>query len=202
MYTFTCTCTMYVQCTSHVYTGTFCLSHNSFFYICTCTCTCTCPYTYVGMYMYMCMYICRYVHVHVHIHTVGVNKKFPYPVRATERPFPFNPRSITVQLPFPFFARSVRSLTQLARESSMRCLRRIQGHRAPTTPKLVEGEGAIASRRGVAKLCSLAKATILWQGKLAVESQRNLVWLTGLLLTSFRAAHNTIALQQNRPRLL
>ena len=48
----------------------------------------------------------------------------------------------------------------------MRCLRRIQGHRAPTTPKLVEGEGAIASRRGVAKLCSLAKATILWQGKL------------------------------------
>ena len=84
----------------------------------------------------------------------------------------------------------------------MRYLRRIQGHRAPTTPKLVEGEGAIASRRGVAKLCSPAKVTILWQGKLAVESQRNLVWLTGLLLTSFRAAHNTIALQQNRPRQL
>ena len=79
----------------------------------------------------------------------------------------------------------------------MRCLRRIQGHRAPTTTKLVQGEGVIASRRGVMKLCSLAKATILWQGKLAVESQRNVVWLTGLLLISFRAAHNAIALQQN-----
>ena len=109
---------------------------------------------------------------------------------------------MTVPIFRPFFARSIRSLTQLARESSMWCLRRIQGHRAPTTPKLVEGEGAIASRRGVAKLCSLAKAMILWQGKLAVESQRNLVWLTGLLLTSFRAAHNTIALQQNRSHQL
>ena len=36
--------------------------------------------------------------------------------------------------------------------------------------KLVEGEGAIASRRGITKLRSLAKATILGQGKLAVEN--------------------------------
>ena len=35
---------------------------------------------------------------------------------------------------------------------------------------LVEGEGAIASRRGITKLRSLAKATILGQGKLAVEN--------------------------------
>ena len=34
----------------------------------------------------------------------------------------------------------------------MQCLRRIQGHHAPTTTKLVEGEGAIASRRNVMKL--------------------------------------------------
>ena len=52
----------------------------------------------------------------------------------------------------------------------MRCLWCIQGHHSPTMTKLVEGEGAIASRRGVAKFRSLAKATILWQGKLAMES--------------------------------
>ena len=64
--------------------------------------------------------------------------------------------------------------------------------------KLVEGEGATASSKGVAKLRSLAKVTILWQGKLA-KSQRNLVWVTGLLLINFGAAHNAIGLQQNCP---
>jgi len=38
--------------------------------------------------------------------------------------------------------------------------------------KLVEGKGAIASRRGIMKLCSLVKAAILWPGKLAVESRQ------------------------------
>ena len=70
---------------------------------------------------------------------------------------------------------------------------------APTMTKLVEGEGAIASRRGIAMLRSLAKATILWQGKLAGETGKNLVLLTGLLLMSSRAAHNDIVLQQNCP---
>ena len=54
----------------------------------------------------------------------------------------------------------------------MQCLWRIQGHRTPTMTKLVEGKGTIASRRGVAKFRYLAKVTILWQGKLAMESRQ------------------------------
>ena len=91
---------------------------------------------------------------------------------------------MTVPVLCSLFARFVRSLRQ-ARESTTRCLQRIQGHRAPTMTKLVEGEGAIASRRGITKLRSLAKATILGQGKLAVEN-----WQT------FGIAHWFSALEQ------
>jgi len=38
--------------------------------------------------------------------------------------------------------------------------------------KLVKHKGTIAGKRGVAKFRSSAKATILWQGKLAMESRQ------------------------------
>ena len=56
----------------------------------------------------------------------------------------------------------------------MRCLQCIQGHHALMMTKLVEGEGTIASRRGVSKPHSLVKVTILGQGKLAVESRHKM----------------------------
>ena len=80
----------------------------------------------------------------IYSYTVGINKKFPHPFRAMERSshsIPvqslFNSRATSVPVRFnemtipvlrPFFARSVRSLTQLVIEPTMRCLRRIQGH--------------------------------------------------------------------------
>jgi len=142
------------------------------------------------------------------VNTVGVKiYRFPHSIRATEWPFPFHSCSITRQFMCDFrsnektvpvlcllFACFICSLTQI-RESTTRCLQRIQGHRASTITKLVEGEGTIASRRDITKLHSLTDATILGQGKLAVES-----WQKQLTVFCFRAAHNAIVLQQNCPR--
>ena len=97
--------------------------------------------------------------------TVGSKKKFPFATCAKERSFPFHSRSSNVQRPFncrvtsvllkrPFRSRS-RSV-QPSMVFTAYTKRRIllyhgQGLCAPTIAKLLEDEGIIVSRRGVAK---------------------------------------------------